>query len=58
MQPCVLLFSVHLTQHFPGGFENGLSRRSDMCQVFATASKDFHAELIFQQANLLTDSGL
>ncbi len=45
-------------QHFAGEIQNHLACRCDVRQVLTAARKNFHAQLVFQQANLLADTRL
>ena len=53
------LFQVFcISQHSFGNFKDGLSWRRDFNHAFAVAHKNIYLKLVFQEANLLADSGL
>ena len=47
-----------LAKHLPRQLQNDFTGRCDVRQMFATASEHLDAQLIFQQANLLANTGL
>ncbi len=52
------LNALGLVEDFPGLLEYCLPGGSNPRQVFAIAGKDLHPQLVFEHANLLTDTGL
>ena len=50
--------TLDLKQHLLCGSEYRLAGWCDMSKVLATASENFHAQLVFQQPNLFTDARL
>ena len=53
-----LFDAVHLTEDFTGNFQDGLTGWCHAGQVLAAAGKNLNTKLVFQQANLLADTGL
>ena len=53
-----LLNAFDFAQNLASGVDDALAGRGDAGQVLAAAGENFHAQFVFQQADLFADAGL